>query len=115
MNSYINTYLAETVQIIETIDRDQIAAVINILRKVKANRGRLFILGLGGSAANASHAVNDFRKIVFIPLNIEFCLIRFLSARVRSKYSPIFPAMLSIKSRSSLRNGPSLILGISFK
>ena len=60
---YIDRYLEETVQIVNTIPRDEIAKGIEILREVKDNGGRLFILGVGGSAANASHAVNDFRKI----------------------------------------------------
>lgn len=60
---FINTYLDETIKIAETVSREEIEKGINILKEVKANEGRLFILGVGGSAANASHAVNDFRKI----------------------------------------------------
>ena len=63
--SYVNTYLDETAQIIANVDRMQIAKSIKILEEIKKN-GRLFILGVGGSAANASHAVNDFRKIAGI-------------------------------------------------
>ena len=60
---YIDRYMEETVRIVNTIPRDEIAKGIEILREVRNNGGRLFILGVGGSAANASHAVNDFRKI----------------------------------------------------
>lgn len=60
---YINRYMDETMQIVEKIDRDAITEGIAILEQVRKKRGRLFILGVGGSAANASHAVNDFRKI----------------------------------------------------
>jgi D-sedoheptulose 7-phosphate isomerase len=60
---FIDNYLKETQQIIDTIDRTSIEKGIDILKKTKDNKGRLFILGVGGSAANASHAVNDFRKI----------------------------------------------------
>lgn len=60
---FINTYLEETIKIAETVPREEIEKGINILSEVKKNEGRLFILGVGGSAANASHAVNDFRKI----------------------------------------------------
>lgn len=60
---YVDTYLDETVEIIKQIDRDQIAKGVEILEELRRNEGRLFILGVGGSAANASHAVNDFRKI----------------------------------------------------
>lgn len=61
--SYIETYLAETVDIAARLDRSAIARAIEILRELAGGAGRLFILGVGGSAANASHAVNDFRKI----------------------------------------------------
>ena len=60
---YVNQYLKETKEIIQRIDRDAIAAVIDLLSNLKQSKGRLFILGIGGSAGNASHAVNDFRKI----------------------------------------------------
>lgn len=61
--SYIDTYLSETKTIADTISKEEIKKAILILRDVRDNMGRLFILGVGGSAANASHAVNDFRKI----------------------------------------------------
>jgi D-sedoheptulose 7-phosphate isomerase len=61
--TYIEQYLSETKQIADTVDRNAIADAIAVLRTLRANGGRLFILGVGGSAANASHAVNDFRKI----------------------------------------------------
>jgi D-sedoheptulose 7-phosphate isomerase len=60
---YTALYLAETKQITDSIDQSEIVKIIEILSTLKASDGRLFILGVGGSAANASHAVNDFRKI----------------------------------------------------
>ncbi len=68
MNSqdYAALFLQETRQIAEQIDQTAIAAAIDLLRDLKQREGRLFILGVGGSAANASHAVNDFRKIAQI-------------------------------------------------
>lgn len=63
IKDYINKYLDETVQIAETVSQEEIEKGVLILKEVKKNEGRLFILGVGGSAANASHAVNDFRKI----------------------------------------------------
>lgn len=62
-NEYIDQYLKETMEIVNTVSREEIAKAVDILKEVKSNGGRLFILGVGGSAANASHAVNDFRKI----------------------------------------------------
>jgi len=60
---YTKQYLTETKLIMEELSQTEIVKAIEILAKLKENRGRLFILGVGGSAANASHAVNDFRKI----------------------------------------------------
>ncbi|MBO6137343.1 MAG: SIS domain-containing protein [Lachnospiraceae bacterium] len=61
--AYIDNYLNETIKIAQSVPREEIAKAVDILRDIKAGEGRLFILGVGGSAANASHAVNDFRKI----------------------------------------------------
>ena len=60
---YIKQYLDETISIAQTVSAEEIEKGIEILRTIKETGGRLFILGVGGSAANASHAVNDFRKI----------------------------------------------------
>jgi len=59
-------YLTETKAIIDALDLKQVQAVINSLQDLKERGGRLFILGVGGSAANASHCVNDMRKIAGI-------------------------------------------------
>jgi D-sedoheptulose 7-phosphate isomerase len=61
--SYASCHLAETVQITQAIDADICEKCVRDLVSVRERGGRLFILGIGGSAANASHAVNDFRKI----------------------------------------------------
>ena len=61
---FIQKFLNESTQIIEKLNVQEIELAINILKNTKHQQGRLFILGVGGSAANASHAVNDFRKIV---------------------------------------------------
>ena len=63
MNAYIDQYFDETRAILETIDKAALANMIDLLKAVRGRQGRLFIIGIGGSAANASHAVNDFRKI----------------------------------------------------
>src|SRR5258708_3071287 len=61
--SFAQDYLAESVKVIEKLDRDQIEKMASLLADGRARAGRLFILGVGGSAGNASHAVNDFRKV----------------------------------------------------
>jgi len=63
MSEFVETYLRETSQIIDAVDRQKIVGLVNGLAKVRDGGGRLFILGVGGSAGHASHAVNDFRKI----------------------------------------------------
>ena len=60
---YIRTYLEQTELIARSISQEEIAKGIELLRTVRNNGGRLFIIGVGGSAGNSSHAVNDFRKI----------------------------------------------------
>ena len=61
---FVRQYLAEAKQILDRVDVAAIERVATVLADTRAGGGRLFILGVGGSAANASHAVNDFRKIV---------------------------------------------------
>jgi D-sedoheptulose 7-phosphate isomerase len=61
--TFADQFLNEAAQIIERLDRAAIERVVELLAAARAGGGRLFILGVGGSAANASHAVNDFRKI----------------------------------------------------
>ena len=61
--SYSQKYLGEAADIIKKIDPAKIEAMVEGIEKVRGRGGRIFFLGVGGSAANASHAVNDFRKI----------------------------------------------------
>jgi D-sedoheptulose 7-phosphate isomerase len=64
--SYTEQHLREAVEIIKRIDPNSVENMANLLSEVKAQGGRIFFLGVGGSAGNCSHAVNDFRKIVGI-------------------------------------------------
>lgn len=64
--SYAQQHLNEAVEIIKKIDLSSIETMADLLAGVKSSAGRLFFLGVGGSAGNCSHAVNDFRKIVGI-------------------------------------------------
>src|SRR3989338_4756986 len=63
---YIGTYLGIVRKLTEKISSKEIEDTVNLLAQLKKRRGRLFLLGGGGSAANCSHAVNDFRKICHI-------------------------------------------------
>jgi len=81
-SQYIDEYLMQAQQIISQIDKKSIEAMINVLLKARQLGGRLFILGVGGSAGNASHAVNDFRKIAGIESYSPTDNVSELTARV---------------------------------
>ena len=80
--NYIDKYLSEVTEITSKIDRTQIEKMVEIILKVRKNNGRLFMLGVGGSAGNASHAVNDFRKIAGIESYAPTDNVSELTARV---------------------------------
>lgn len=63
MTSFSERFLRETIEIINAIDAGEIEKIAIGLARLRDAGGRLFVLGVGGSAAHASHAVNDFRKI----------------------------------------------------
>jgi D-sedoheptulose 7-phosphate isomerase len=66
MKTFTDQFLDEAVEVIQKLDRSAIEKLVGYLVETRSRGGRLFILGVGGSAANASHAVNDFRKIAGI-------------------------------------------------
>jgi D-sedoheptulose 7-phosphate isomerase len=61
--SFSRQFPDEAKRVIDGLDVEQIERMASLLAETRARGGRLFILGVGGSAANASHAMNDFRKI----------------------------------------------------
>ena len=63
---FIRKYLNEAKEIVDQLDVNAIEKMITLIEQTRERNGRMFIIGVGGSAANASHAVNDFRKIVGI-------------------------------------------------
>jgi D-sedoheptulose 7-phosphate isomerase len=63
VSSFAERYLAETVEIVGRLDRDELERLASELAEVRDAGGRLFVLGVGGSAGHAGHAVNDFRKL----------------------------------------------------
>jgi D-sedoheptulose 7-phosphate isomerase len=63
MADFAATYLDETTEIVAALDRDAVERLAAALAEVRERDGRLFILGVGGSAGHAGHAVNDFRKL----------------------------------------------------
>lgn len=83
--NYINQYLKEAIAILEAIEQPAIQNICNLLVQLRARRGRLFFLGVGGGAGHASHAVNDFRKIAGIEAYTPSDNVSELTARVNDE------------------------------
>ena len=79
---YIEQYFKEAKAILDNIDVEQIQIMVDLLINLKESNGRLFILGVGGGAGHASHAVNDFRKICGIEAYAPTDNVSELTARI---------------------------------
>ena len=94
---FIELYLDECREIVRALDRDAINQLLKLLAAVRSEGGRLFILGVGGSAANASHAVNDFRKITGIEAYAPTDNVSELTARTNDEgWSTVFESWLQV-------------------
>jgi D-sedoheptulose 7-phosphate isomerase len=94
--TFIREYLTETRKIAESLDVAQIERAVAILADTRQRGGRLFILGVGGSAANASHAVNDFRKIANMEAYAPTDNVSELTARTNDEgWATVFEAWLA--------------------
>jgi D-sedoheptulose 7-phosphate isomerase len=80
--SYIENYIDELHRVVDGLDTDAIEKMVRMLKSYRTKGGRLFFLGIGGGAANASHAVNDFRKICGIECYTPTDNVSELSARI---------------------------------
>ena len=95
--SYSQQHLDESIKIIQKIDALQIEEMAKLLATVKKDGGRLFFLGVGGSAGNCSHAVNDFRKIVGIESYAPTDNVSELTARTNDEgWSTVFSEWLKV-------------------
>jgi len=95
--NYTQQHLDETRQIIEQLNPETIERMVDLLRETRARGGRLFILGLGGGAANASHAVNDFRKIDGIEAYAPTDNVSELTARANDEgWASVFEGWLKV-------------------
>jgi D-sedoheptulose 7-phosphate isomerase len=96
-SSYTSEFLEDVGTIARGLDRGQIERMIEILAELRQGKGRLFILGVGGSAGNAGHAVNDFRKICGIEAYAPTDNVSELTARANDEGWPtIFVEWLKI-------------------
>jgi len=93
--SYARQHLDETARIVAALDAQAIERVAALLAELRARGGRLFFLGVGGSAANCSHAVNDFRKIAGIEAYTPVDNVSELTARTNDEgWESVFVAWL---------------------
>ena len=100
--SYAQQHLNEAVEIIRKIDVAAIEKMANLLAAVKADGGRIFFLGVGGSAGNCSHAVNDFRKIIGIESYTPTDNVSELTARTNDEgWATIFVEWLKTSKLSA--------------
>jgi len=99
---YAKKYFDQVAQISNQIDLNKIEQMLQILMAVKANKGRLFFLGVGGSAGNCSHAVNDFRKIGGIESYAPTDNVSELTARTNDEgWETVFAGWLTTSHISS--------------
>jgi D-sedoheptulose 7-phosphate isomerase len=80
--TYTSRYIGEAHQVLDGLDTGTIERMVSLLADLRSRGGRLFVLGVGGSAGNASHAVNDFRKICGIEAYAPTDNVSELTARV---------------------------------
>ena len=101
--TFTGQYIEESIEILRKLEQGAIEGMVEILEATRAGGGRLFLLGVGGSAANASHAVNDFRKIVGIEAYAPTDNVSELTARTNDEgWEGVFANWLQV---SRLRAG----------
>ena len=99
--SYSKQHLDETLEITKQIDPFVIEKIVDLLVDVKSKNGRLFVLGVGGSAANAGHAVNDFRKLAGIETYAPTDNVAELTARTNDEgWETVFSGWLKVSKLS---------------
>jgi D-sedoheptulose 7-phosphate isomerase len=100
--SYSKEHLNESIEITKAIDPETIEKIVDLLCDVKSLGGRLFILGVGGSAANAGHAVNDFRKLAGIETYAPTDNVAELTARTNDEgWQTVFSGWLRVSKLNS--------------
>jgi len=109
--SYSEQYLRETAAIISQLDTALCDKAVELLAGVRERAGRLFILGVGGSAANASHAANDFRKLARMECYTPTDNVSELTARTNDEgWSTVFAEWLKVSRLNE--NDALLILSV---
>jgi D-sedoheptulose 7-phosphate isomerase len=102
MMSYSKQHLDESVEITKAINPETIEKIVDLLVDVKSTGGRLFVLGVGGSAANSGHAVNDFRKLAGIETYAPTDNVAELTARTNDEgWHTVFSGWLKVSKLNS--------------
>ena len=100
--SYSKQHLEESIEITKAINPETIEEIVDLLADVKSSGGRLFVLGVGGSAANAGHAVNDFRKLSGIETYAPTDNVAELTARTNDEgWQTVFSGWLRVSNLNS--------------
>ena len=100
--SYSKDHLDESIEITKAIDPEIVEKIVDLLLDVKSTGGRLFVLGVGGSAANASHAVNDFRKLAGIETYAPTDNVAELTARTNDEgWHTVFSGWVKVSKITS--------------
>ena len=108
--TFTSGYLAEVQQTVRQIDQAAIERCVALLAATRSRGGRVFVLGVGGSAGNASHAVNDFRKLAGLEAYAPTDNVSELTARTNDEgWSTVFEAWL----RTSRLRADDLIVVLS--
>ena len=98
--TFFKNFKKEFSNTLNLIEDTKFKKCIDLLKKLKKSKGRLFIIGVGGSAANASHAVNDFRKICNIESYCPSDNVSELTARTNDDgFEHVFKSWLQVKSQ----------------
>lgn len=93
--SHTDNYLRQAAEIADLIDRQMVELIAEGLADMRRRKGRLFVIGVGGSAANSSHAVNDFRKLCGIEAYTPVDNVAELTARTNDEgWETVFAAWL---------------------
>jgi D-sedoheptulose 7-phosphate isomerase len=100
--SYSKEHLDESIEITKAINPETVEKIVDLLCEVKSSGGRLFVLGVGGSAANAGHAVNDFRKLAGIETYAPTDNVAELTARTNDEgWQTVFSGWLRVSKINS--------------
>ena len=111
MSKFINHYFDQFVETVRGVDNKAIAEAVKILKKIKKQKGRLFLLGVGGSAGNTSHAVNDFRKLCNLETYSPTDNVSEITARTNDEgFETIFEEYLKISKLN--RNDAIMVFSV---